>query len=370
MTDSFDSIDMFRFMDDQCGTIKIGLDLGSSGTRVVVNYTKDKIFASHGYPFDDQGPVYMSEARLANRESVSLKYAFYILANASDRFVDQCPMLQKLRQHDSEDFRQKLRTGILELLKTVRRWILANMRKHWKIDRLSVGMPAQWGLEFQRVFLALIGEAFEEEPYVRSSKPVQVWLVIEHGGHNLNGALFRVEKRHAGPPRFYRFEDAFGACGGSEHLLHNILAAFQTKCLDPPVGCQGPARPMSPFIAEQIRKQFSKTAVRKNWGPQLYNLGEEQQFTFTVRLEEHGEVIRCTFDQAEIDQAWNDAHKATFELVKNLLEKLRKSTTDAVNGTIPEAVICIAGGSTRSDPWRRKVSAMIRTANLPMAVFI
>lgn len=153
----------------------------------------------------------MSEARLANRESVSLKYAFYILANASDRFVDQCPMLQKLRQHDSEDFRQKLRTGILELLKTVRRWILANMRKHWKIDRLSVGMPAQWGLEFQRVFLALIGEAFEwdrmttydkvsftiepdslahsllnrEEPYVRSSKPVQVWLVIEHGGHNL-----------------------------------------------------------------------------------------------------------------------------------------------------------------------------------------
>ena len=79
-------------------------------------------------------------------------------------------MVHKLRQHDSEAFRQKLRTGVLEFLRTIRGWILANMRKHWKIDRLSVTMPAQWGREFQDVFLSLIGEAFEWNPRTTREK--------------------------------------------------------------------------------------------------------------------------------------------------------------------------------------------------------
>ena len=160
------------------------------------------------------------------------------------------------------------------------------------------------------------------------------------------------------------------AGGGSEHLLHNILAAIPAKCLGPPVGCQGPVRPMSPFITDQIRKQFTNLAIRGKWGPPLYSDLDEQENTFTMRLAEDGEVVSCTFNKDEITRAWNDAHKAPFELMEKLLQKLKKKTTEPISGTLYEPVIIIAGGSTKNDPFKRKASEMIRKANLPMETTI
>ncbi|KAK3948615.1 hypothetical protein QBC32DRAFT_373419 [Pseudoneurospora amorphoporcata] len=359
---------------------------------------KSTTFASHGYPFDDHGPVYVGEAHLADRESISLKYAFYILADVADKFVDQYPMIQKLRQHDSEAFRQKLRTGLLELLRKIRTWIYANMRENWKIERLSVKVPAQWDYELRRPIRALLGEVFEWDEmkaddiisfitgsdnlahgllnlnYQTGEKPRQLWLFIHFDGHGLNGSLFTVDKRPSG--RFLRLQEgvgkpayeSVGAGGGSEHLFHHFLAAFQAKYLDPPAGCEGPTRPMTPYISEQLRQQFTNSAVKDLWGPPLYAY-EEYRSTFRVRLVETGEVIRCPFDVDEISQIWNDAHKHAFELVEKLLEDLQKWTTVAVHGTVHEPVICIAGGSAKNMPFRRKISGMIRKAKLPMAVF-
>ena len=196
-------------LDDPSGDIVVALDIGSNITRIGMHNGEHKILASHGYPFDDKGPVYMGEARLTNRESVSLKYALYILANVSDKFVDQYPMIQKLRQHDSPAFRQKLRAAILNLLRTAREWALANMRKHWRIHRLCVNTPGHWGIEFHRVLLPLIGDAFKwnmrmttekvsftfstdslthyllGKNFQTGSKLSQVWLVLQYGGHAL-----------------------------------------------------------------------------------------------------------------------------------------------------------------------------------------
>lgn len=91
----------------------VALDLGSCLTRVIIQRIGfspaggivSKTFASHGYPFDDHVPVYVGDNHPYDRESVSLKYAFYILANAADKFVDEYPMIQRLRQEDSQAFR-------------------------------------------------------------------------------------------------------------------------------------------------------------------------------------------------------------------------------------------------------------------------
>ncbi|CCC05590.1 hypothetical protein SMACR_09632 [Sordaria macrospora] len=356
-----------------------------------------RTFASHGYPFDDQGPVYVGEDRLTDRESVSLKHGFYLLANVADKFVDQYPMLQKLIQHGSEAFRQKLRTGLLELLRKVKASIYSNMRDHWKIERLQVRVPAEWNHEFRIPFRALLAEVFEwnenkafeitsftmgadsdalgllnrNNPYTSGTKPRQLWLFIHYGGHSL--------KRSSGPPRFHRRQErigdgygkafeSVGAGGGTENLFHHFLAAFKAKYLDPPAGSEGPARPMTPCISEQLRQQFDNNAVREMWGPPLYAY-EEYRFTFRVRLVENGEVIRCPFSQDEVSQIWNDAHKHAFELVEKLLQELKDWTTRPFNGALHEPVICIAGGSAKNLLFRRKVSAMIRKAELPMAVF-
>ncbi|KAJ4413558.1 hypothetical protein N0V85_003520 [Neurospora sp. IMI 360204] len=366
-------MNIFQLADAACPYVVVGLDLGTSSTRVVIQRSGggviSKIFASHGYPFDDHVPVYMGDNHPTNRESVSLKYAFYILANAADKFMDQYPMIQRLRQEDSETFRQKLRTGILELLRAVRGWIFEHPRENWAISSLPVTMPAQWGLEFEEVVRDLIGEAFEWNQTVARNKVVfrkeadslthylvdtpeyldnvkvpgsnQVWLVIGYGGHNLNASLFWVRHNEQGPPQFFRLEESFGAGGGTEYVLHNILAACAVKCLDQD---GGPGHPMCPAISEQIREAF--TDPRQNF-------------------------LLCTFDQDEITQVWNKAHKAAFELVDTLLENLRRRTAGTDHPHIvPEPVIFIAGGSTKNKPLKRKLMSMIQEANLPAPVFL
>ncbi|EGO58707.1 hypothetical protein NEUTE1DRAFT_98931 [Neurospora tetrasperma FGSC 2508] len=383
--------------------VVVALDLGSSLTRVIIQRIGfspaggiiSKTFASHGYPFDDHVPVYMGDNHPYDRESVSLKYAFYILANAADKFVDEYPMIQRLRQEDSQAFRQKLRTGILELLREVRGWIFQNPRKDWAINNLPVSMPAQWGVEFEDVVRDLIREAFEWNKvearnkvgfrreadglthYILNSPGYlddvkvpgsnQVWLVIDFGGHNLNASLFWVRHNEQGPPQFFRLEQSFGAGGGTEHVLHGILVACATKCLNQDAG---PGHPMCPAISEQIREAFTDPRVRGDWGPAQE--GETPKaFSFGVPLWEEQNFLLCTFDQDEITQTWNEAHKAAFELVDDLLKNLRRRTAETDHPSIvPEPVIFIAGGSTKNKPVKRKLMAMVQEANLPAPVFL
>ncbi|KAK3338906.1 hypothetical protein B0H65DRAFT_432599 [Neurospora tetraspora] len=378
--------------------VLVTLDLGTVSTRVVIKHSEgimSKVFASHGYPFDKHVSVYIGEDHASDRESVSLKYAFYILANASDGFVDQYPMLQRLRQEDSETFRQKLRIGILQLLWTVRYWIFEDFRKHWVIRRLSLTMPAQWGLRFEGVFRALIGEVFQWDTTmvrdkvgfvkeadalthylvntpeylnkVKAPNSNQVWLVLEFGGHNLNGSLFWVKHNEQGPPQYFRLGESFGVGSGSEHILHNILAACPAKCLNQSAG---PGHLMCPAVSEQIREAFTDPRIRGDWGPAQE--GENPKlFSFGVPLWEEQDFLLCTFDQAEITQTWNDAHKAAFELVEKQLKNLKKRTTETNHPHIvPEPVIFIAGGSSKNKPLKRKLMAMVQEANLPAPVFL
>ena len=152
----------------------------------------------------------MGETRPTDREAVSLKYAFYLLAGAADKFPDQYPVLEKLRQHDSEAFRQKIRTGLLQLLRKVKAWIFQNFEPHWKIERLHVRIPAQWDHEFRIPFRALLAEVFEWNEHkafdivsflqgadsdahallnrpvcILGKKPKQLWLFLHYGGHSM-----------------------------------------------------------------------------------------------------------------------------------------------------------------------------------------
>ncbi|KAK3399775.1 hypothetical protein B0T20DRAFT_477614 [Sordaria brevicollis] len=388
--------DIAKLMEAVRPNIVISLDIGTNSFRVLLLDGISKNFSSHAYPFDDKGPVYKGEQfGYYASESVSLKYGFYILANAADKFVDQYPMLQKLIQADSPAFRQKLRVGTLQLLKEVHAWIFQGSRKDWVIDKLVINIPVQWGSEFQAVALDLIGEAFKWDQSLarktiafhkdadslmqylmttpRYLNPVkvagadQVWLVMDYGGHNLSASLWWVRHNKQVPPMFFRLEKPFSAGGGTEHVLHYILEACAVKCLNQNPG-QG--RPMCPGISEQVREGFSDPRVRGMWGPALEG-AKDNCFAFMTPLWEEQNCITCTFDQGEITPIWDKAHKHAFELVDNLLKNLRKRTAETDHPKIdPKPVIFIAGGSTKNKPVKHKLAAMVKEANLPDPIFL
>ncbi|KAI8233972.1 hypothetical protein K4K54_009398 [Colletotrichum sp. SAR 10_86] len=104
-------------------------------------------YASTGYPFDDDNEeVYLGEKTDPDRLAISLKYAFYILADASDELVGQYALVKPLlKRMNEEGFRKKLRRGLITLFSKI--W--KQIEKYCKVERLRIttivlSIPAQW----------------------------------------------------------------------------------------------------------------------------------------------------------------------------------------------------------------------------------
>jgi hypothetical protein len=159
----------------------LGIDLGSYSTRaalrtasgqefVVENkesmnpdntyYAAD--FPSTIYPFDDiSRPVYLLNPD-HSRQETSAKYAFYVLARADDKLLEEYPVAQHLTdRQDDAAFQTQLRRGIAGLLTVVRNATIAICKsKRYRIVKIGLAIPVQWTSNFEDAYRSIILEVF------------------------------------------------------------------------------------------------------------------------------------------------------------------------------------------------------------------
>lgn len=233
----------------------MGIDVGSHRSRICIwadsaetivenphSFSLDAVcypgeFPSALYVFDPPpAEVYLVDREDPNRLSVSAKYVFYALANASDILMEQYPPVHHLmeRKHDA-GFRAHLRRAMVTLLSVLRDRALAVCRsKELRIARVGLTIPVQWTLEFEEVYRDLVSEVFDVDPAVvhfyTETEALARYLYKHHtsqmdpddqyssilffdfGGHNMNGCLFGVARDLENPEGngFLRVGKAFG----------------------------------------------------------------------------------------------------------------------------------------------------------------
>ncbi|KAK1975630.1 hypothetical protein LZ30DRAFT_343634 [Colletotrichum cereale] len=251
----------------------LGLDLGSTSTRVclwcptrkqqdIINVENTENtghippgdFSSVGYPFEPEGPVYLGGDVDPNRRPISLKYAFYALAEANkkDDMLKQYVLVTPLTsQKGNPAFRDRLMQGLRELFLVLRGRIDSMCFLYsLKVRTIGISIPSQWTLDFERVYREIIVDVFEHPPekisfhsetealahtLLRnhrialpecSDNMYDVYLFLDFGGHNMNGCIFNVVHGQDHDASFYRIGDSFGAGGGSEQWSYHVGEKF------------------------------------------------------------------------------------------------------------------------------------------------
>lgn len=126
-------------------------------------------FPAHSYPYDDDAPAYDQNSRWRQFEPVPLKYAFYLLAKELDEAAPRHPMAQELAIYDSPEFRSKLYSGLVALIRSMctrkDAYLTERLGRsfHYNpaMDHLCVTIPAPWNSSFRQVYLNVLAEAFE-----------------------------------------------------------------------------------------------------------------------------------------------------------------------------------------------------------------
>ncbi|KAK0612269.1 hypothetical protein B0T14DRAFT_343124 [Immersiella caudata] len=244
----------------------VGIDIGSHRSRLCLSANGSEIivenkhqhnldnsypgdFPSSLYVFDDDdndsagndrsahaGVLYSVERDYPERLSVSAKYVFYALADASDTLLLQYPLVRDIvdRKHDPK-FKARLRNAMVALLSVLReRAMPIILNKNWHIAKVGLTIPVQWTLEFEDVYRDLVSEVFEVNPNIiyfftetealarylfkhhasemDPNEEYNAIMFIDFGGHNMNGCVFGVARDPENPEcnSFYRVGRAFG----------------------------------------------------------------------------------------------------------------------------------------------------------------
>ncbi|GKT50060.1 uncharacterized protein ColSpa_10241 [Colletotrichum spaethianum] len=213
--------------------VTLGIDIGSTSTRAylrcpatkeewyVENPSDELIvtngdFSSAGYPFRSKGPVYLGERADPTSQAVSLKYAFYPLADASDELLEQYHLVRSLMERKSDaKFLDRLRQGLEELLAVIKCSVDdICTRQRIKVTRIGLSIPSQWTLEFEDVYKNIVSSVFghsqssiffhtETEALAHylldegldyllpdQHSEYRVFLFLDLGGHNMVSLLF------------------------------------------------------------------------------------------------------------------------------------------------------------------------------------
>ena len=120
-------------------------------------------FSSAGYPFEDEEQIYLGGIPDPDRQSISLKYGFYILANASDELLEQYPLVGPLLQKkDDPQFRDRLFRGLKQLFSPIHQRIKAICdRNRLHVTAIGLSIPAQWTLDFEDVYRGIVAQVFK-----------------------------------------------------------------------------------------------------------------------------------------------------------------------------------------------------------------
>ncbi|KAJ9133170.1 hypothetical protein NKR23_g10919 [Pleurostoma richardsiae] len=251
-------------------SVILGMDLGSTSARaflwcpgrgpgVIVENKRWKNlgrseasdFSTSCHPFDDEGPVYVGEEPDPGRQSLSLKYALYVLADAPDELLPQCALARPvLGLEGDRAFRDRLKEGLRQLFATIQQRVSAVCtRKKLRVSTIALSTPALWEADFtdryRAVYRAIVADVFahpssricfrtetnalahylftdhlEELPL--DGHRHHVILLLDFGGHSMKGCVLNVVCGDDETFSFVQKGEDFGTDGGSAHWDHYV----------------------------------------------------------------------------------------------------------------------------------------------------
>ncbi|RYP64029.1 hypothetical protein DL769_006809 [Monosporascus sp. CRB-8-3] len=337
----------------------LGIDLGSTSLRgrIVCPRTSRVIpvqnshtgtrsnrltvgdFSVAAYPFGRRGKVYVGDDPDPERESVSLKYAFYILANGSDELLEQYPLLDKFRnqKHDPV-LRKRLQQGLDQLFSRF------------------FGRVKDWTLEFEDVYRDIVARAarivntsaieiffvtetqalahFICSKYLEilirhpSRTGYEVFLFLDFGGHCMNSCIYHVAYDADNEPSFYLMGAAIGAGGGSELWEYNVLQKA-IEFIEVELGRPGA---ISNEHKQRLRDDFDREKGR-------HALEESKSFRFEAAGLD-GKLLEICLGPEPITSCFDDALERPLGKVEEQLQQLA-----AMGVEKPQVVV--TGGTAR-----------------------
>ncbi|KAK9780721.1 hypothetical protein SCAR479_01907 [Seiridium cardinale] len=389
--------------------VTLGMDIGSTSTRAYLWCPKTKVgwyvesetrpktghrfsngdFSSLGYPFDG-GEVYLGERSDASRQSISLKYAFYILAHAADELFKQYRLVTPLRAHQNDQqFRDRLVEGIKQLFTAVRKRVAQVCEEeNLRVTNIGLSIPSQWTLDFMDIYRSIVVQVFSHDPdaifFVTETEALAhflcvkkldrlverrntvhhaVVLVLDFGGHNMvsNTCILNIVYGGDRAPAFYLIGEPDGVGGGSE-LWEYLVAEMSIKYVERVHGLSP-----SPAIRQKLLDSFN--VAKGGCGPEFPGQG----FDYIVR-----DHLDCThnviLDEPRITACFNEAMALPINLAATKIGELgtmldtRKddhpSTDIQPSASSGKPRVILAGGSARHEGVRKRVEAACRHNNL------
>ncbi|KAK2765284.1 hypothetical protein CKAH01_15657 [Colletotrichum kahawae] len=318
--------------------------------------------------------VYLGEQSAPDRCAISLKYAFYILVDASDELAGQYALVEPLRKRMNEEgFRARLRRGLVELFSKI--W--KQIEKHCKLERLkittiSLSVPAQWmdsSGKFTEVYEGIMREVIGarsrdmEFCFVTETEALAHYLLKDHleelrrdghrgehssflfldfDGHNMNGCIFNVVYGEDHDASFYRVGEAFGAGGGSEQWSYNV----SELCIQRTEHRTG--RRMTAEKKQELVDKFDR--FKDSLGP---GCDDEKSFEF------EGTVV----SPEEIKLLFDRAHDKVLKLAKRHVATLSKFK-------ITDNTVVVAGGTAKHAGIKQRLRDMCLKKGVPEPVFV
>ncbi|KAH9896363.1 hypothetical protein F4778DRAFT_783636 [Xylariomycetidae sp. FL2044] len=371
----------------------LGIDLGSTSTRVCmlsqdgrVYYVQNKNrkssssrfeagdFSSSIYPFDGQDRVYLDERADQSRDSISAKYAFYPLVNASDELLEQYPLVDPLMSRGNDPiFRYRLVQGLEELFQRLKLGVDAICEEsELKIRTIGLSIPSQWKLDFEDQYRTLVARVFLFNPndilfVYETNAPAQflcrdhinliikernighhdVLLFLDFGGHNMNACIFNVVYGTDKRPAFYLTEEPEGAGGGSEHWEY-LVGKEAERMLETIRGQR-----ISAQTKQSILDQFNRDKVEL--GP-----GCGQSFYF--RLWEDGKPTLLEVSSERVQTLFGEALRRPLNLAEQKIAQVAKMPSI-------KARVVVSGGSARHEALQNRLKDICKANGVQPPVF-
>ncbi|KAK6085036.1 hypothetical protein SCUP515_00854 [Seiridium cupressi] len=389
--------------------VTLGMDIGSTSTRAYLWCPKTKAgwyvesetrpktghrfsngdFSSLGYPFDG-GEVYLGERIDASRQSISLKYAFYILAHATDELFKQYRLVTPLRAHQNDQqFRDRLIEGIVQLFTAVsKRVAQVCEEENLRVTNIGLSIPSQWTLDFMDIYRRIVVQVFSHDPdaifFVTETEALAhflcvkkldrlverrntvhhaVVLVLDFGGHNMykNTCILNIVYGGDRAPAFYLIGEPDGVGGGSE-LWEFLVAEMSIKYVERVHGLNP-----SPAIRQKLLDSFN--IAKGGCGPEFPGQG------FDCVVRDHlDRTYNVIFDESRITACFNEAMALPINLAATKIGELgtlldtRKddhpSTDIQSSASSGKPRVILAGGSARHEGVRKRVEAACQHNNL------
>ncbi|KAI1734096.1 hypothetical protein F4680DRAFT_471408 [Xylaria scruposa] len=373
--------------------VVLGIDLGSTSTRAAI-YVGAPVeslffvqnvrhhprvpfgdFPSTCYPFDD-GPAYVGVKPDLKRESISMKYGFYLLAGASDDLLSQYDLLNPLlRFRDDAKFRNQIKSAIDSLLTDIWSQVQIMCRpKNWEVNAISLAIPSQWTLEFEEVYRDLASKAFGISPekiiFVTeagalaqfiihnhtlilqpelkdSNSDSRYMLLLDFGGHNMNSCILAMSSVDMESPSFFLGDKPKAAGGGAEQwefYMFNACIELVQRVLDP-------GRVLTQSERQRLLNDFH-TSI-----PDLMHSEAIKEYAWDFRTLDGKELVACL--------PANVVERYFLRALRNpeALARLQiKAAAKLSEGT--------ARGTSRSQFFKRKIIDMCNEAGLKDPEFI